>query len=197
MKLYLNNIPSISSLRFGRYIPKRFLTSNPFLGSWVSPLHLNFNNLYRGADLKTLSGRLKGHAEKDFHKIIKTAFKQGWFTWKLINKEQVLLYEKKQFDNDFIKILTIKFDLALFKHKDAYSRLLSICAVVEFFSLIYKDKLRIMFTVFDQRLEKPKITFSKYSQKYKSYYLTLNGVGQLAALVRLDKIYRLGRNKQV
>jgi hypothetical protein len=145
MQVFINNSPKLTSLRFGRYLPRAFKKANPFLGSWVSPTNINFPNRQTHSDYNTLNGRVDftashaGNSQRQtqlFARLVNEAFRAKWFNWRLVVREQVIPYEKTQFPQDNYKLLLIKFDLGLFQGESSYRRYLTICAVVEYFNLV-------------------------------------------------------------
>lgn len=182
--------PKFQTLRFGRYLPRGFVKANPFIGSWVSPNNLNFSNKQKGSDLKTLQGRIGKLHSNSFAQIISNALQSNWFYWQLKSSEQLNIYEPTQFPQDNIKNLILQFDSNLFKGKNKYRHLLTLCAITEYFNLVFNNKVRTIIIIFNYRLKTKHNIYSKFSVKYQSYYTTLSMTGLLGTLNKLDKVYR-------
>lgn len=180
-------------LRFGRFLPYYFISN--LLGSWVSPRYINYSNrLYRN-DLNTLRGRLRTHSKEDsFAQIVKTAFKEKWFNWRLHNVGQVTHYEKIV-DHDNYKFLIFKLDLSLFQGQNSYKRFLTIASIIEYYTVQYPNRLKVVFVVFNNRQRVRDSLFTKYSLRYKSLYFTAKTIGLLGSLTLLNKIYQYSKNQ--
>jgi hypothetical protein len=184
----------IHPLRFGRFLPKNFLGSNWLLGSWVSPLNVNYNNRLVKGDNSTLRGRVKTTLKQNNpNDLIKTALHSKWFSWRVLDSTQVLKHTPKH--KDTFKILMFKIDIRMFTGESKYRRFLTLCSVVEYFVALFKprDNLETLLVVFNSNLKEPQAPFIKFSSKYKSYYFTHRGSGMLGALTALNKVYKLQR----
>ena len=191
MKVNTQKPLRLATLRFGRYLPRAFAKANPFLGSWVSPININFPNRLIEADLNTLRGRLDYSHENSLAGTIQEAFKEKWFRWRIKSYEQTIPYEKSQFPQDDYKFLIFHLNLSTFKGESSYRRFLTICAIIEYFSVVYKGKLKILFFVFDVEQTSKKELFRSYHSQYHSSYFMLSTVGLLGSLTTLNKIYKL------
>lgn len=192
MQIQFKTIKNLQTLRFYRYLPTRCVKANPFLGSWVSPTNINYVNFQREGDLKTLQGRVRKLLSHNTP-IMTQALNECWFYWRVKSQDQVSPYIQQQFEQDDLKRLIIKLDLSIFNIKGAYTRFLSICAILEYFNTIYKNKLQTVFIVFGYKPDNyTQVRFSKYSNSYKSYYFKIEVVGLLGALTQLNKLYKLG-----
>lgn len=191
MKIKINKPRNLSVLQYGRYLPRAVRKANPLLGSWVSPTYINFGNQLYKADSTTLRSRLRHttSAKATIAALVRDAFKEKWFNWRLISKGQVLVRERVQ-DEEHPRILLINMASDLFDGESGYRRYLTVAALIEYFYTLYSKRFRVVFIVNSYQRDKHTSLYSKYNQQLRTKYFIAKSFGLLGSLALLSKIHK-------
>lgn len=195
MRVKINHPLRITVIRYRKYLPRAIKTANPLLGSWVSPTYINFPNRLFKSDSTTLRGRLKHTSDEKttIDALVKEAFEEKWFNWRLISKGQVLPYEKVE-NIELPRILLINIGSELFNGESGYRRYLAVAAIIEYFYTLFDKRFRVAFVVHSYSKKKSSL-YTRYNEQLKSRYFIAKSVGLLGSLSLLSKIYRVVRTK--